>query len=123
MNARILVVDDDQEIVDFLVTLLELEGFEPVVSPTGTGALEVLSRERCDLVLMDIAMPDIDGIELCRTLKRDPRTQLVPVFMVSARPGSDVVDRARDAGAEEFVRKPFENAELVEMIRRRLGNA
>ena len=120
-GGRILLVDDDLEIVQFLATLLELEGFEPVVLTSGTEAVEHLASAPVDLVLMDIAMPDVDGIELCRSLKRDPRTQDVPVFMVSARPGGDVVERARAAGAEQFVRKPFENADLVELIRRRLG--
>ena len=69
----------------------------------------------------DIAMPDRDGLDLCRALKKDPRTREVPVFVVSARPGKDVVERALAAGAEEFIRKPFENQELIARIRVRLS--
>jgi CheY-like chemotaxis protein len=72
-------------------------------------------------VLLDIAMPDRDGIDLCRELKKDPRTKAVPVFVVSARPGKDVVERAFAAGAEEFIRKPFENSDLITRIRGRLA--
>jgi CheY-like chemotaxis protein len=119
--SKVLVVDDDPEIVTFLSTLLELEGIESSVATSAAAALEQLQQGRPDLVLLDIAMPDRDGIDLCRELKSDPRTAEVPVFVVSARPGKDVVERALAAGAEEFIRKPFENAELISRIRGRLS--
>jgi len=119
--GKVLVVDDDPEIVTFLSTLLELEGIESSVATSAAAALEQLQQGRPDLVLLDIAMPDRDGIDLCKELKSDPRLAEVPVFVVSARPGKDVVDRALAAGAEEFIRKPFENAELISRIRIRLS--
>jgi len=119
--GKVLVVDDDPEIVTFLSTLLELEGIESSVATSAAAALEQLQQGRPDLVLLDIAMPDRDGIDLCKELKRDPRLAEVPVFVVSARPGKDIVDRALAAGAEEFIRKPFENAELISRIRVRLS--
>jgi len=121
--SKVLVVDDDPEIVTFLSTLLELEGIESSVATSAAAALEQLQQGAPDLVLLDIAMPDRDGIDLCKELKSDPRTAEVPVFVVSARPGKDVVERALAAGAEEFIRKPFENAELISRIRVRLANA
>src|SRR5262249_28670662 len=111
-RSRVLVVDDDPEIVTFLATLLELEGIESQVATSAAAALSLLDRALPALVLLDIAMPDRDGLDLCRALKKDPRTRDVPVFVVSARPGKDVVERALAAGAEEFIRKPFENQEL-----------
>jgi CheY-like chemotaxis protein len=119
--SKVLVVDDDPEIVTFLSTLLELEGIESSVATSAAAALEQLQQGAPDLVLLDIAMPDRDGIDLCKELKSDPRTAEVPVFVVSARPGKDVVERALAAGAEEFIRKPFENAELISRIRIRLS--
>jgi len=119
--SKVLVVDDDPEIVTFLSTLLELEGIESSVATSAAAALEQLQQGPPDLVLLDIAMPDRDGIDLCKELKSDPRTAEVPVFVVSARPGKDVVERALAAGAEEFIRKPFENAELISRIRVRLS--
>ena len=121
LPSKVLVVDDDPEIVTFLSTLLELEGIESSVATSAAAALEQLQRGAPDLVLLDIAMPDRDGIDLCKELKSDPRTAEVPVFVVSARPGKDVVERALAAGAEEFIRKPFENAELISRIRIRLS--
>jgi CheY-like chemotaxis protein len=121
LRAQVLVVDDDPEIVTFLATLLELEGIESQVATSAAAALEKLEHALPNLVLLDIAMPDRDGLDLCRELKQDPRTRDVPVFVVSARPGKDVVDRAYAAGAEEFIRKPFENQELIARIRERLN--
>jgi CheY-like chemotaxis protein len=120
-RTRILVVDDDPEIVTFLATLLELEGIESQVATSAAAALEKLQHGLPNLVLLDIAMPDRDGLDLCRALKKDPRTRSVPVFVVSARPGKDVVERALAAGAEEFIRKPFENQALIARIRERLS--
>jgi CheY-like chemotaxis protein len=120
LRQRVLVVDDDTEIVTFLATLLELEGIESTVATSAAAALEKLDHVLPSLVLLDIAMPDRDGLDLCRALKKDPRTRDVPVFVVSARPGKDVVERALAAGAEEFIRKPFENQELIARIRERL---
>jgi len=121
LRRRVLVVDDDPEIVTFLATLLELEGIDSTVATSAAAALEKLERVVPNLVLLDIAMPDRDGLDLCRALKKDPRTRDVPVFVVSARPGKDVVERALAAGAEEFIRKPFENQELIQRIRVRLS--
>jgi CheY-like chemotaxis protein len=121
LRRRVLVVDDDPEIVTFLATLLELEGIESTVATSAAAALEKLEHGLPNLVLLDIAMPDRDGLDLCRALKKDPRTRNVPVFVVSARPGRDVVERALAAGAEEFIRKPFENQELIARIRVRLS--
>jgi CheY-like chemotaxis protein len=120
-GVRVLVVDDDPEIVTFLATLLELEGIESQVATSAAAAMEKLELNLPSLVLLDIAMPDRDGLDLCRSLKKDPRTRDVPVFVVSARPGKDVVERALAAGAEEFIRKPFENTELIARIRDRLN--
>lgn len=120
----VLVVDDDPEILNFLSTLLELEGIETRLATSASAALGFLSQAVLPrLVLLDIAMPDRDGLDLCRELKQDARTRGIPVFVVSARPGAEVIERALAAGAETFIRKPFENAEMVERIRVRLQAA
>ncbi len=118
---RVLLVDDDAQICAFLSMLLQLEGFSTVVAETADRALSHLSKEDFDLILLDIAMPDLDGIELCRRIKGDPRTREVPVVIVSARPGEEVIRRAKAAGADDFIRKPFENDELIAQIRRHSG--
>jgi DNA-binding response OmpR family regulator len=110
---RILLVDDDTDICQFLATLLELEGMEPVVSPSPDEALSALPG--ADAVLLDVAMPKVDGLELCRRMRGGGFAG--PIVVLSARPGPELPARAAAAGASAFVRKPFENAELVEMLR------
>ena len=113
---RVLLVDDDAEICTFLATLLELEGMAPVVATSGDEALAALPGAAAALV--DVAMPGVDGLELCRRMRRAGFAG--PILVVSARPGPDLPRRATEAGASDFVRKPFENAELVQLLRHHL---
>ncbi len=119
MTARILLVDDDAEICQFMETLLGLEGFETRVATTAAEALTALPG--AEVVLLDIAMPDVDGLELCRRMRGTGFTG--PILVVSARPGPDLPHKATDAGANGFVRKPFDNAELVSRLRALVGAA
>lgn len=113
MKATILLVDDDAEICEFLVTLLELEGMLTKVAHTAQEALAGLSNTSA--VLVDVAMPGVDGLELCRRMRAQGYTR--PILVVSARPGPDLPRKAEEAGANGFVRKPFDNAELLSRIR------
>lgn len=119
-GQRILLVDDDPEIALFLELLLELEGFALEVVTSGAELLARLASPGIDAVLLDITLPDADGLHLCSTLKADPATQALPVLVVSALPGEEVVRRAERAGANEYLAKPFENAELIRRLRRHL---
>ncbi len=112
-RPRILLVDDDLEICEFLATLLDLEGMEPVMAESGEAALAAVGGTAA--VLVDVAMPGLDGLELCRRIRGTGYGG--PIVVVSARPGADLPRKAADAGADAFVRKPFENAELVARVR------
>lgn len=112
---RVLLVDDDPEICQFVAMLLELEGFAPISATRADEALALAAREPPAAVLLDVAMPDVDGLELCRRLRAGGLT--APILVVSARPGQELLRRAAQAGADEFIRKPFDNAELVDRIR------
>ncbi len=114
-GPRILLVDDDPEICQFLAMLLELEGFSPVSVTRAHDALEAALRQRPAAVLVDVAMPEMDGLELCRLLRS--RGIAAPILVVSARPGQALHRRAAEAGADEFIRKPFDNAELIGRLR------
>ena len=112
---QVLLVDDDPEICQFLAMLLELEGFDPVSATRAQDALAIAAREPPAAVLVDVAMPDVDGLELCRRLRAGGLT--APIHVVSARPGQELLRLAAQAGADEFIRKPFDNAELLERLR------
>jgi DNA-binding response OmpR family regulator len=113
--APVLLVDDDPEICQFLLMLLELEGFRPVSRTRADEALAFAASEVPAAVIVDVAMPDVDGFELCRRLRASRYRG--PVLMLSARPGPELARRAAEAGADEFIRKPFDNAELVARLR------
>jgi DNA-binding response OmpR family regulator len=116
---RVLLVDDDPEICDFLATLLELEGLEPLVATSAAEALR--AAPGAAVALIDVAMPDVDGLTLCRRLRESGFR--APILLTSARPGPDLPLQAAAAGADEFIRKPFDNADLVARLRQRIAAA
>jgi two-component system OmpR family response regulator len=114
-GPQILLVDDDSEICEFLAILLDLEGFTPLYTTRAEEALVYAEREQPAAVLLDVAMPDVDGFEVCRRLRASGVRSAI--LLVSARPGDELARRAVAAGADEFIRKPFDNAELVSRLR------
>jgi DNA-binding response OmpR family regulator len=117
-GTPVLLVDDDPEICRFLSMLLEIEGYAPWVATGAEEALAACERQAPAAILVDIAMPDMDGLELCRALRR--RGVACPILVVSARPGQELTRKALEAGADEFIRKPFDNADLLARLRSRL---
>lgn len=120
-HREVLLVDDDHEVLDFLELLLSVEGVSTVRADDAAAAERALEGRDVGLVLVDIAMPGVDGLELCRRIKGADRTRALPVVVLSARPGQQAEAEALAAGADLFVRKPFDNAELVEIVREKLA--
>ena len=119
MADKVLVVDDEWEIRDMLSRFLTEEGYEVILASNGEEAIELAERENPQVILLDIMMPDIDGIETCKRLKAKEKTRFIPVIMATAL--WDTYEEAIEAGAEDFATKPFHLAELsfrVKSIRR-----
>ncbi|MEV1146543.1 response regulator [Micromonospora sp. NPDC049799] len=112
----ILVVDDDEDIARFVEFNLRLHGFDVVHAGDGQEALEVIERQRPDLAVVDLMMPRIDGLELTRRLRADPMTAALPVIMLTAK--GLTVDKVHglSAGADDYLVKPFDTAELVARV-------
>ncbi|WP_422774478.1 GGDEF domain-containing response regulator [Plantactinospora sp. WMMC1484] len=112
----ILVVDDDEDIVRFVSFNLRLHGFDVAQASDGQEALEVIEQRRPDLVVVDLRMPRIDGLELTRRLRANPMTSALPVIMLTAK--GLTVDKVHGltAGADDYLVKPFDNAELIARI-------
>ncbi len=113
----VLVVDDDADIARFVEMNLVFEGFEVAVAYDGQEALTVIERRRPDLVLLDVMMPRIDGVELCRKLRADPMTSALPVIMLTAKGLSADKVLGLTAGADDYIIKPFDTLELIARVR------
>ncbi|MGH6942790.1 MAG: response regulator transcription factor [Geminicoccaceae bacterium] len=123
MAKRVLVVDDEPNIVMSLRFLMEREGFEVEVAPTGEAALRALDRGPADLVLLDVMMPALDGFEVCQRIRGHPAWRATKVIMLTAK-GRDVErDKGLALGADAYVTKPFSTRELVTRVKRMLDGA
>ncbi len=116
---RILIVDDDQKVLDLLVELLELEGYEVSAARDGASALDLLTSCEPDLVVSDVVMPMVDGIELCRRIKQNVRTANIPVLLMSgSRQTSDDSIEGLTAGADDYLDIPFRHEALLVKVAR-----
>lgn len=117
MSARVLVVDDVPVNLKLLEARLSAEYFEVVTATNGTDALGICERSQCDIVLLDVMMPDMDGFEVARRLKSSPATHHIPVIMVTAL--DQPADRVRglEAGADDFLTKPVNDTALIARVR------
>lgn len=114
MSATVLVVDDEEDILMLCRMTLEVNGFTVVEATTGREALAAVGRERPDVVVLDLRLPDVDGWEVLERLRADPGLDAVPVIACSAHASSG--DRALASGCAGFVSKPFRPSELVDAV-------
>jgi two-component system response regulator MtrA len=117
MNARILVVDDDTALAEMIGIVLRTEGFEPYFSADGAEAVDLFRRTKPDLVLLDLMLPGMDGIEVCSRIRDESG---VPIIMLTAKSDTADVVKGLESGADDYVVKPFNPKELVARIRTRL---
>lgn len=117
MTARILVVDDDAALAEMIGIVLRGEGFEPHFSFDGPAAIEAFATLKPDLVLLDLMLPGMNGIEVCTRIRESSGT---PIIMLTAKSDSSDVVRGLESGADDYVVKPFNPKELVARIRTRL---
>ena len=117
MSARVLVVDDVPANVKLLEARLSAEYFDVTSASNGTEALAIAERGECDIVLLDVMMPDMDGFEVCRRLKSNPSTHHVPVVMVTALDQPSDRVRGLEAGADDFLTKPVSEVALIARVR------
>ncbi len=117
MTARVLVVDDVPANVKLLEARLSAEYFDVITATSGAEALAICERAECDIVLLDVMMPDMDGFEVCRRLKANPVTHHLPVVMVTALDQNSDRVRGLEAGADDFLTKPVSDVALIARVR------
>jgi two-component system alkaline phosphatase synthesis response regulator PhoP len=123
MAQRILVVDDDREIVRLLRAYLEQDGYQVLVAYDGETALHILRRERPDLVVLDLMLPDRDGWDVTRIVRGDPGLAATPIIMLTARVEDQDKIVGLELGADDYVTKPFNPREVVARVRAVLRRA
>lgn len=120
MKPKILVVDDEPDALEVLGFKLREAGFTPIFADDGAGALTAVRAEKPDLIVLDLMLPEIDGLEVCKILRRDPTTATIPILMLTAKAAE--MDRVLglELGADDYVTKPYSPRELVLRIRKLL---
>ncbi len=111
-QPSILVIDDEPDNFDVIETLLDGEGYQLHYAPSGQQALTRLNSFQPDVILLDVMMPDLDGMEVCRRIKADPQWQTVPIVMVTALTAKEDLAQCLGAGADDFISKPINSLEL-----------
>ncbi|MEW6714066.1 MAG: response regulator transcription factor [Nitrospirota bacterium] len=123
MNTKILIVEDEKDISGLISYNLDKEGFEVSVSSDGEDALRLIRKQKFSLIILDLMLPGIQGMELCKILKSSEETSLIPIIMLTAK--SDELDKVLglEMGADDYITKPFSPRELIARVRAVLRRA
>lgn len=117
LEPYILVADDDPLVLKSITFILEKAGFRVVTVTDGEAALEQIHRERPRLAMLDVMMPNLNGLDVCRAIKEDESLKDIPVFLVTARAMVQERERGLRAGADDYITKPFANKFLIDRVR------
>lgn len=115
-RRRVLVVDDVSTNRKLLQNILDKKGYRTSIAENGYDCIRAVLEQRPDLILLDIKMPDINGIEVCRKLRRDPRVGPIPILFVTGDTDAHTLSQAFDAGGNDYIRKPVNNVELLKRV-------
>jgi DNA-binding response OmpR family regulator len=110
--VHVLAVDDDNEVLQTLGRVLKHDAFDVTLASSAMEAMQILERRMPDMMILDIIMPEVDGITFCRQLRRDTRFVALPILFLTAKGGTDDIVNGLDAGADDYVIKPFDLSEL-----------
>jgi len=112
-KKRILIVDDEPDLVEFVKIRLEANNYEPLIALDGAQALEAVNKEKPDLIILDILLPELNGFEVCEKVKKDPQLAKIPVLMLTAKAQENDIILAKKVGADAYISKPFEASLLL----------
>lgn len=116
MPEKILIVEDEESLLKLESILLTTKGYLVRGATTGPAALEAISHEMPDLVLLDIMLPGLDGFTVCERIKQNPETKHIPVVLLTARKTPEDIARGVEVGADQYITKPFKSAMVMDVI-------
>lgn len=120
MAKKILIIEDYPATAKMMSEILEIEGFESIIAPDGSVGIEKALSEKPELILLDIMLPGMDGLEVCTKLRANPATMNIPVIMVSVKAADEDVKAGMAKGANGYVTKPFDPFKLLEIVKKNL---
>ena len=123
MQKSVMIVEDNELNMKLFRDLLEAHGYQTIGTNKGIEALDLVRRHRPDLILMDIQLPEVSGLEVTKWLKEDPELKVIPVVAVTAFAMKDDERRIREGGCEAYLSKPISVGKFIDTIRHFLGNA
>lgn len=115
-SARILVVDDDPGLLVLISKMLERVGPKPLTAETGTGGLAILEREHIDLLILDLMLPDLDGLAILEHIRANDRFDAMPILILSAKADPDTISKGFDLGADAYLTKPYLPNSLISRV-------
>ncbi|MBH0203024.1 MAG: response regulator transcription factor [Nitrospira sp.] len=116
-HKKVLVVEDEQDILQLVTHYLEKEGFRPITAISGLDALKKVKEEKPDLVVLDLMLPEMDGLEVCKRLRSVPDTAMIPILMLTAKAEESDTIVGLELGADDYVTKPFSPKALVARVK------
>jgi DNA-binding response OmpR family regulator len=121
MAKKILIIEDYPATSKMLSEILEMEGITTLIEPDGRKGLNLAAREKPDLILLDIMLPTMSGLEICANLKNNPETREIPIIMVSVKASDEDIKAGLAKGANGYISKPFNLFKLLEIVKKQLG--
>ncbi len=121
MAKKVLIIEDYPATSKMIAEMLEMEGLTALVEPDGRDGLNRALKEKPDLILLDIMLPTMSGLEVCAALKNDPGTKDIPVIIISVKASDEDVKTGLAKGADGYVAKPFDLFKLLEIVKKQLG--
>ena len=116
-KKKILIVDDEKDLVETVVFQLQISGYDAIVAYDGQEGLDKARKEKPDLIILDIMLPKMDGYKVCGLLKNDSRYTKIPIIMFTAKAQESDIKLAKEVGAEAYITKPFEEEILLGKIK------
>ncbi len=120
-KKKILIVDDEHNIAEYLQTLLSLSGYETIMAFDGRAGVTEARDKKPNLILLDIMMPKLNGIDTCQLIKEDSSIKSIPIVMLTSLSQMSDIEKAFAAGAVDYITKPFDTQRLIQKVKKHLG--